>query len=156
MDQLQRDNAHLVGSLFSEKVNHLDVLCDGYFKEEDIRKKEIIYKQIKQQVSTLRNDPDLFSVLQRNLDRYCNQLMTRLRTQVPRIKGENLRLITLFFAGFPYETVQLLLSKNSISSLKTARSRLRKEILDADAPDADLFLKMLEMKSGRKPEQMKT
>lgn len=156
MDQLQRDNAHLVGSLFSDKVNHLDVLCNGYFKEEDIRKKEIIYKQIKQQVSTLRNDPDLFSVLQRNLDRYCNQIMTRLRTQVPRIKGENLRLITLFFAGFPYETVQLLLGKNSISSLKTARSRLRKEILDADAPDADLFLKMLEMKSGRKPEQMKT
>ena len=156
MEQLQRDNAHLVGSLFSDKVNHLDVLCDGYFKEEDLRKKEIIYKQIKQQVSTLRKDSELFSVLQRDLDRYCNQIMTRLCRQVPRIKGENLRLITLFFAGFPYEIVQLLLSKNSISSLKTARSRLRKEILEADAPDADLFLKMLEMKSGRKPAQMKT
>ena len=156
MNQLQRDNAHLVGSLFSEKVNHLDVLCDRYFKEEDLREKEVIYKQIKQQVSTLRKDPELFSVIQRDLDRYCNQIMTRLCTQVPRIKGENLRIITLFFAGFPYETVQLLLSKNSISSLKTVRSRLRKEILDACAPDADLFLKMLEMKSGRRPAQMKT
>jgi hypothetical protein len=82
--------------------------------------------------------------------------MERLSVQVPRIRGENLHLIMLFFAGFSYETVQILMSKNSIASLKTVRSRLRKEILDANAPDADLFLKMLEMKSGRKPAQMKT
>ena len=156
MNQLQQDNAHLVGSLFSKEVDHLDTLCDRYFKEEDSHKKEVIYRQIKQQVSTLRNDPKLFSELERDLDRYCNQIVTRLRTQVPRIKGENLQLATLFFAGFSYETVLILMNKNSIPSLKTARSRLRKEILDADAPDADFFLKMLEMKSGRRPAQMKT
>lgn len=156
LNQLEQNNAHLVGSLFSTKVDHLDTLCNRYFKEEDFHKKEVIYKQIKQQVSFFRKDPELFSELERDLDHYCNQIMTRLRTQVPRIKGENLQLATLFFAGFSYETVQLLMNKNSIPSLKTVRSRLRKEILDANAPDADIFLKMLEMKSGRRPTQMKT
>ena len=156
MNQLQQDNAHLVGTLFSGMVHHLDTLCEGYYQEEDSHKKEVVYRQIKTLVTTLRKDPELFSELQRNLDRYCNQVMERLSVQVPRIRGENLHLIMLFFAGFSYETVQILMSKNSIASLKTVRSRLRKEILDANAPDADLFLKMLEMKSGRKPAQMKT
>lgn len=156
MDQLQKDNAHLVGSLFSEKVDHLDTLCGRYFQEEDYQQKESIYKEIKRLVSLLRKDPELYAVLQRDLDRYCNMIMNRLRAQVPRIKGENLQLITLFFAGFSYEIVQLLLNKSSIASLKTARTRLRKVILDAKAPDAELFLKMLEMKSGRRPLQMKT
>jgi hypothetical protein len=52
----------------------------------------------------------------------------------------------LFFAGYSYETVQLILNKVSIESLRMARSRFRKEIKDADAPDADFFLSMLEMK----------
>jgi hypothetical protein len=72
--------------------------------------------------------------------------MSKIRLQVPRIKGENLRIIALFFAGFSYETVKFILNKYSIESLKTARSRYRKEIKDAHAPDTDFFLKMLEMK----------
>lgn len=66
--------------------------------------------------------------------------------QRTRIKGENLRIILLFFAGFSYETVYIILNKNSIESLKTARSRYRKEIIKSEAPDATFFLSMLEMK----------
>ena len=156
MNRVRKNNAYLVGSLFSERINHLDSLCATYFHEDDPVQKERIYKQIKQLVTSLRSDPELFSTLQRDLDRYCNLIMTRLQEQVPRINGENLQIITLFFAGFSYEVVQLIMGRSSSSSLKTTRSRLRKEILDANAPDAEFFLKMLEMKSGRKPAQMKT
>ena len=72
--------------------------------------------------------------------------MSKLRVQVPRIKGNNLRIIMLFFAGFNYETVQFILNKASIESLKTVRSRFRKEIVASGAPDKDYFLMMLEMK----------
>ena len=76
--------------------------------------------------------------------------MEKLRTHVPQIKGENLRIIVLFFAGYSYETVQLLLNKVSVESLKTARSRFRKEILHANSPDGAFFLDMLEVK--RRPQ----
>ena len=144
--QITSDNAHLVGSLFSEKISHLDKLAESYFRMEDGKQKDLVFAQIKQLVSTIRNDDDLFLSLEKDLDRYCDGIMSKLRGQVPRIKGENLRMIMLFFAGFSYETVMIILNKNSIESLKMARSRFRKEIREADAPDADFFLKMLEMK----------
>jgi hypothetical protein len=144
--QITSVNAHLVGSLFSEKISHLDKLAESYFRMENGKQKDIVFAQIKQLVSTIRNDDDLFLSLEKDLDRYCDGIMSKLRGQVPRIKGENLRMIMLFFAGFSYETVMIILNKNSIESLKMARSRFRKEIREADAPDADFFLKMLEMK----------
>ena len=146
LERVNRDNAHLVGSLFSEKISHLDKLAESYFRMEDGKQKDLVFAQIKQLVSTVRNDNDLFLSLEKDLDRYCDGIMSKLRGQVPRIKGENLRMIMLFFAGFSYETVMIILNKNSIESLKMARSRFRKEIREADAPDADFFLKMLEMK----------
>lgn len=84
--------------------------------------------------------------MEKDLDRYCNNIMSALRKQVPRIKGENLKIISLFFAGFSYETIQFILRKNSTQSLRTARSRFRKEIIEAEAPDAESFIKMLDIK----------
>ena len=130
----------------AEKIDHLDKLTERYFKEEDKKEKEKLLKQVKQLVAGISKDEYLFHSMEKDLDRYCNGIMSKLRTQVPRIKGENLKIISFFFAGFPYEIVQLIFNKNSVQSLKTARSRFRKEILAANAPDADFFLKMLDMK----------
>ena len=146
LERVNRDNAHLVGSLFSEKIDHLDKLAESYFRSEDAKENELTFKQIKHLASSIRNDNALFLSMEKDLDRYCNGIVSKLRKQVPRISGENLRIIMLFFAGFPYETVKFILNKNSVESLKMARSRFRKEILAADAADADFFLKMLEMK----------
>ena len=147
LERVKSENAHLVGSLFNEKIGRLEELNDLYFKEEDEKQKERIFKQIRQTAASLRKDPTLFPSLEKDLDRYCNGIMTKLQEQVPSIKGENnLHTIMLFFAGFSYPVVQFILNKVSIESLKTARSRFRKEILSADAADADMFLEMLEMK----------
>ena len=146
LERVNRDNAHLVGSLFSEKIDHLDRLSESYFKMDEGKEKEALFKQIKQTVSALRKDQGMFLSLENDLDRYCNGIMSKLRDQVPRISGDNRRIIALFFAGYSYETVKLILNKVSVESLKTARSRFRKEIKESGAPDTDFFLKMLEMK----------
>ena len=146
LDCITRDNAHLIGSLFSEIIDHLDRLSESYFRMEEGKQKEQIFKQIKELASKIRNDDSLYLSLEKDLDRYCKGVMTKLRTQVPRIKGENLRIIMLFFAGFNYQTVQFILNKVSIESLKTVRSRFRKEITASGAPDAEYFLMLLEMR----------
>jgi hypothetical protein len=143
LERLQRDNAHLLGSLFSERINRLDQLCESYYKSEDREEQSLVFKQVKEIAAKIREDEGLFLSLEKDLDRFCNGIMTKLRHQVPRIKGENYRIIMLFFAGFSYETVLFIMNKNSIDSLKTARSRFRKEITDARAPDSEFILKML-------------
>ena len=143
--QAEQANASLLGSLFSEKINHLDMISEDYVSADSDNGKLAALKKFKEEIAAMRTDENLFASLEKDLDRYCDGVMTKLRTQVPSIKGENLKMIALFFAGLPYSTVKLVMNRVSVDSLKTARSRFRREIKAANAPDEALFLKYLEM-----------
>nr|MCR5827962.1 hypothetical protein [Bacteroidales bacterium] len=148
LHQAEQTNASLLGSLFSEKFNHLDKLSADYVRAGNDRERLIALREFKEEIAAIRTNDDLFLSLEKDLDRYCDGVMTKLKDQVPAIKGENRKLISLFFAGLPYSTVQLIMNRPSIDSLKTARSRFRKEIKAANASDEALFLKLLEMKNS--------
>ena len=145
----EQTNAFLLGSLFSEKLNHLDRLSGDYILANSDKERMAALKKFREEIEAMRTNDDLFLSLEKDLDRYCDGVMTKLKDQVPSIKGDNRKLISLFFAGLPYSTVQLVMNRVSIESLKTARSRFRKEIKVANAPDEELFLRLLEMKNSR-------
>ena len=149
LHRAEQENASLLGSLFSEKFNHLDKLSADYVRADNDRERLVALKDFKEEIAAIRTNDDLFLSLEKDLDRYCDGVMTKLKDQVPAIKGENRKLISLFFAGLPYSTVQLIMNRVSIDSLKTARSRFRKDIKAANAPDEALFLRRLEMKNSR-------
>lgn len=153
--QAEQTNASLLGSLFSEKLHHLDMISEDYVRADSDKERIAALREFKEEIAAMRTDKDLFASLEKDLDRYCDGVMSKLRKQVTSIKGENLKLITLFFAGLPYSTVQLVMNRVSIESLKMARSRFRKEIKAANAPDEALFIKLLEMKSNRSVRQDK-
>ena len=153
--QAEKTNASLLGSLFSEKLHHLDRLSEVYVHADSDKERIIALKKFKEEIESMRTDEDLFLSLEKDLDRYCDGVMTKLRSQVPSIKGENLKLIALFFAGLPYSTVQVVMNRVSIESLKMARSRFRKEIKAANAPNEAQFMKLLEMKGSRSVRQEK-
>lgn len=143
----EQEKASLLGSLFSEKINKIDCLSGKYIKAESEHEKYLVIKEFKDEITAMRKDTDLFLSLEQDLDHYCDGVMSKLKNQVPSIKGENLKIIALFFAGIPYSAVQLIMNKVSIESLKTARSRYRKQIKSACAPDEQFFLKLLEIKN---------
>ena len=153
--QAEQTNASLLGSLFSEKLHHLDMISEDYVRADSDKERIAALREFKEEIAAMRTDKDLFASLEKDLDRYCDGVMSKLRKQIPSIKGENLKLITLFFAGLPYSTVQLVMNRVSIESLKMARSRFRKEIKAANAPDEALFIKLLEMKGNRSARQDK-
>lgn len=146
LGQARRNNAELLGSLFREKLNHLDAVSEAYLNAEDEDGKYQAFKQFKAELATIRKDDNLFDSLENDLNKYCNGIMEKLASQVPTIKGEHKRIIMLFFAGLHYGTIQLIMNKTSKESLKMTRSRYRKQIKEAHATDADFFLDMLEMK----------
>ena len=147
---LHSENASLIGSLFSERIHHLDLLSEEYFHTDEKGKKDIVFNAYKKYLEEFRKDTSKYSVLENDLNKYCNEVMIKFDKQVPDIKGENRSIVMLFFAGLPYYTILLLTKRNSIASLKMLRSRIRNEIKKANAPDAQLFLEMLEMKRQKK------
>lgn len=146
--QSQRENSNLVGALFLGRMAHLCDLSSAYYETFESEYKEEYLKQFKQGLRELRKTPDLFQHLETDLNRYSSQLMERLRNQVPMTE-RHYQITALFFAGIPYDIIQLILGANSIESVRTTRTRIRNEIKAAAPPDEKLFLDRLIIERNR-------
>lgn len=158
MDMLQNDNlriqqanASLMGSLFQERFSILEKLSNNYFQEEDGAKKSLVFKEFSKYLKALQSDGEVFRNLEEDLDRYCNGIVSKFKAQVPEIKGDNLKICELFFAGMSYEKVLAIMNRQSTGSLRTLKSRLRSIIKDSGVEDSVLFLQYLDgdKESGR-------
>ena len=153
ISQLSKDNASLVSTHYSERVKTIDNISREYYISDNKTQRDLVFKQFKEYVGNLRDDDTFYQSIEDDLNLYCDNLMKKLRAQVPQIKGNSLRRLTLFFAGFSYETVSMITHAQSINSLKMHRSRLRKTIEESNASDKKLFLDMLEMKRPQAKKQ---
>lgn len=143
---LVKDNAGILGALLSERLGHLDRLSAEYFSAKTEKEKEAVINDYKKKVALLRKDDFLIDSLENDLNRFCNGLMTRLQEQVPEIRGDNRRLICLFFAGLSNLAVQIITGKVSLKSVEMSRSRCRKIIKASNAKDMEIFLDLLDNK----------
>ena len=150
LHEYQKSNALLVGSLFNERLLHLSSLSRHYFQIDEKEQKDLVFNTFKKDLEEFYTQGKAYSALEKDLNTYCNNVVAKLKSQVPRIHGENLEITMLFLSGLPYEAIQLITKRNSVDSLKMLRSRIRNEIKSANAPDAPLFLEMLEMKRQKK------
>lgn len=145
---LIKDSANLLGESLSNKLLYLEQLSNDYYQTDSERIRNTVYRNYKETLRNMQNNPTLFSDIENSLNHYCNNIMIRFKEQFPDIKGEKLHLAMAFFTGMPYNAVQLLFKNHSIDSLKMTKNRLKKRINDSDSLDKDDFLDMLEMKKG--------
>lgn len=117
-------------------------LCDEYFEKIDSEKqrKEItssIYKEIKRFRSrqNMRYIEDMVNI-------YLENAASRLREQCGFLSEEDVRFITLVFAGLPARSVCVVLDMG-YKNFYQKRSRLRARIAVSEAPDKDLFIAYL-------------
>jgi tetratricopeptide (TPR) repeat protein len=143
--RLSKENARLISTHYSERIRRIDELSKEYYNANDNKKKDIVFTQFKEYLSTIKNDRSFYSVIEEDLNHYCNSIMKSISKQIPQIQGRNYRMLMLFYAGLSYETILLITDAQSINSLKTLRSRLRKTIEESSAADKQMFLEMLEM-----------
>ena len=152
---VRKENGTLVGALFMEKTARLFGLSLQYYEAKDDVEKAASLQEFKNVARELENEPAFFDQLENNLNLYCSGIMDKLNKQVPEIKGNNRKIIALFFAGIPDPVVQILMRRNSLGSLRTLRTRFRQTIKKANATDESLFLDMLETEkqAGKKTKE---
>lgn len=143
-ESTQQDNSHLIGALFFEKIARLCSLSGAYFSAADDEYKQEYLTQFKKGLKDMQDSPSLFRSLENDLNQYCSNIMMELRTQVPSMKEQHCRYASLFFAGVPNELIHLIMSSNSVASVRTMKSRIRTEIKNSEPKDESRFLEMLE------------
>jgi len=118
------------------KIGEIALLSDG----EKPKQLSNIARNI---VRELFDDEHGQAEFERKLNASMNDIMTRLRDQVPGLDEDAYGLAACIFANFNTSPICVLLNCPSSGAVYTRKSRLKNAIASSVAKDKDIFLKML-------------
>jgi tetratricopeptide (TPR) repeat protein len=125
------------------KFDVLERLCEQYYVYEGTPNlQDKVLKEVKSVIQGLRDDPKMLKGLELMLDRNCNEIVRRLREQLPKLKEDDIRLFVFAASGFSSTTISTILEKDK-GIVYNRIWRLKGKISSSEASDKDDFLDSL-------------
>ncbi len=133
---LLRDN---VSELYSRQMETLNMLCNGYFERSGSDKTRLtLYNEVEKQILAMRS-PENVERLGALVNKYMDNILVRLRTQVPGLTANDITFVTYLYAGFSPKAI-CIFCDIKIKNFYNRRSRLKEKILTSGASDSELFI----------------
>ncbi len=143
MERTNNRSSELVHRLFKEQFDLIERLGATYYERQNTpSEKEAIYGKVKAEIEKLGTDPKKQAALERIIDECNDRAVTRLREQLPQLKESDRLLFCYLVAGFSSRVISLFLQEK-IENVYNRKSRLKSRISTSEAPDKELFLKLM-------------
>ena len=125
------------------KFDMLERLCEQYYIYEGTSNlQDKILKEVKTVIDGLRSDPKMIAGLELMLDRNCDEVVSRLRKQIPKLKEDDIKLYIFAASGFSSTTISTILEKEK-GVIYNRIWRLKNKISTSEAIDRDDFLRFI-------------
>ena len=134
-----------IDSLFGERLDAINKLCNEYFEKKDAESDSVrlsIYKEVERIILSFGSRESL-DTIEATVNAYRNDILKRLREQVPSLSATDIKTITYLYAGFSPKAV-CIFTDCKIKNFYNRRLRLREKIANSAAPDRDEFLSRLD------------
>ena len=141
-DTMQIQIAELLGGQFQL----LNRLSETYYElessKEDTPIRNRIFEQVKAEIDSLRDGGGKYIELEAIVNRNLDNIMTRLRAELPHLKEQDFIYLTFFYARFSGKAISLF-TRTKRDTIYKIKERLCKKIKTSDAPSRDFFLSNL-------------
>lgn len=139
-DEQQARMSVLIQYLFREKFDLIDRLGNTYYERQNSKsERDAIFNEVKAEIKKLGSDRDTKQQLEQIVNACKDNVMQRLRQQLPEIKENDFELLCYIFAGFSFRAISIF-TKDKVENLYTRKSRLKTKISKSNAPDKFFFI----------------
>lgn len=129
--------------LVLSRFDILDQLGRAFYERDNTKaQQEAIYKQVKTFFTDLSSKSTTRKELEEIVNTVNDNIIIKLREQLPKIKSSDIDLLIFVYAGFSAQIISVIIS-DSVSNIYTRKSRLKTRIATSDAPDKELFLQKM-------------
>lgn len=142
-------NELLAASVMKNQVDALQLLSEEYEQSTRLDRQGVSSQKFRKQLEELRNQGSDLTMLEASVNEYREGAMKLFREDFPGQSKLYYSRAAMFFAGFPYDLMSLL-TKTSITTLKTWKSLLRKAIIRSESSHKSFYLSLLNS-AERKP-----
>ena len=127
-------------SSYFEQVNQIG---DAYYEFSDTEKgRKKFLSDFKNTLEKFSKDKQYYMILENIANEFNDNIMLKLRNDIPDIKESDYQLICYIIIGFTNRFISVLLDDNP-HNISTRKSRLRIKICNSDSINRELFLKLL-------------
>ena len=128
-----------VNALYGSRLDTMNMLCNEYFEKSDSEKiKLTLYNEVEKHILTLRDSKSIRE-LECNVNRFLDNILVKVKEQLPELSRNDLIFLTYLYAGFSPRAV-CIFTDIKIKNFYNRRSRLKERILASDAPDKEFFV----------------
>ncbi|MBD5256878.1 MAG: hypothetical protein HDS50_04495 [Bacteroides sp.] len=135
-----------IKELYSGRWEVFNRLCDEYFNIKDAETDKVrlsVHKELERQINDFRSAKSL-AELEQLVNTYNDNIITRIRTQIPKLSNKDIAFITYLYAGFSPKAI-CLFTDSKIKNFYNRRTRLRDRILESNAPDCEEFSSKMQL-----------
>lgn len=128
-----------VNTLYSSRLDTLNMLCNEYFEKSESEKVKLsLYNEVEKHILSLR-DTKSITELEGIVNRYMDNILVKVREQLPELNRKDLIFLTYLYAGFSPRAV-CIFTDIKIKNFYNRRSRLKERILESNASDKEFFV----------------
>lgn len=129
----------LTDGLFHDSFNLINKLSNEYFFiKTDAKSRENILKEVSETIKKM-SSPEQLVKIEAGLNKISDNIISKLRTQVPTLTETDISFLTYFYAGFDYRSICLFMNITA-GNFYNRRTRTKAKIENSDATDKETFL----------------
>ena len=96
-----------------------------------------LYNEVEKHILALRDSKNI-EELENLVNTYLDNILAKVRNQLPELSRKDLTFLTYLYAGFSPRAI-CIFTDIKIKNFYNRRSRLKERILTSDAPDKEYF-----------------
>lgn len=128
-----------VNELYGSRLDTLNMLCNEYFEKNDSGNLRLtLYNEVEKHILSLRDNKSIHD-LEALVNKYLDNILVRLKEQLPDLNSKDYHFLTYLYAGFSPRAV-CVFTDIKIKNFYNRRSRLKERIMKSDAPDKVFFV----------------
>ncbi len=118
----------------------LNKLSDAYYHPNTARE-DVFRRIMKDYISEVAARERLGDAIEQNINIIHDDVITKLRKEIPSLKEKDIKLFSLYLFGFSYKAISEFFPEfSSVNSTYSRMSRLRKAIAESKSDHAGFFL----------------
>ena len=130
-------------SLYKTRFETIGTLCDQYIQSSGRTDIEtLMFKKVEALVNEVRNNSSNRTAFEAMLDKDLDMIMTRLRTEMPKMKEQDYAIFSYLIVGFDATTISRLMDI-TVNNVYAHKRRIRIKIEEKHPEHATQFLEIL-------------
>ena len=144
--EMQKSNSvttELINSLHKDKYKFLNVISDSILTHtNDAKGQRLVYNEMNRLIYQFSKDKNAIQELENTVNRCCNNVMAKLREELPTLDEIDYLQLCYHYAGFSGKLISLLLNKSQ-ANIYMRKSRLKEKISQSNIKNKEEILAFL-------------